>query len=289
MLVTFGLCDQCSSALTNMIKLILYILLFALATVLIVFYARWFERSSVYFPYRGMETAPADAGMVYEDVYFETSDGIRINAWFVPAEGEARATVLFCHGNAGNISHRLEIIGMLRGLGLNVFIFDYRGYGRSGGSPSEKGTYLDALAAYEYLRTRNDVDGKNIIIHGKSLGAAVAVELATRVSPPAVIAESGFTSVPAIGKEVYPFLPMDLVTTIKYDTKSKIGKLDMPVLIVHSTEDEIVPYHHGKELYEAATGPKELYSMKGGHNEGMLVYSGEYLRRIDAFLKKNGI
>lgn len=272
-----------------MLKLALYILLFALATLLIVFYARWFEKSSIYFPYRGIETTPGDANMAYEDVYFEAADGTRANAWFIPAAGSARATVLFCHGNAGNISHRLEIIRMLHSLGLNVFIFDYRGYGKSGGSPSEEGTYLDALAAYEYLRARDDVDKENIVVHGKSLGAAVAVDLATKVSAKAVIAESGFTSVPDIGKEIYPFLPMDLMTTIKYDTKSKIGRLDMPLLIIHSTEDEIVPYHHGKELYERATEPKELYSMKGGHNEGILVYSDEYLRRIDDFLKKNGI
>ncbi|MFC1549223.1 alpha/beta hydrolase [Candidatus Omnitrophota bacterium] len=272
-----------------MMKILTYIFFFALFILIMVFFARWFEKSSIYFPYRGIETTPEYVGLTYEDVYYETKDGVKINAWFIPASGTPRATVLFCHGNAGNISHRLEIIKMLHSLGLNVFIFDYRGYGKSKGSPSEEGTYLDALAAYEYLVNREDVDEKNIIIHGKSLGAAITIELATKVNPKIVISESAFTSIGAIGREIYPFLPMEIITSIKYDNKTKIGKLDIPVLVIHSREDEIIPYHHGEELYEAATEPKEFYSMKGGHNEGILVYRDEYLKRIDDFLRKNGI
>jgi fermentation-respiration switch protein FrsA (DUF1100 family) len=268
-------------------RIMTYLLVSAAVILFLVMYARWFERSSIYFPYRAIETTPGSIGLPYEDVYFETSDGVKINAWFVPASSP-RGTVLFCHGNAGNISHRLEIIKMLNGLDLNVFIFDYRGYGKSSGSPSEKGTYLDALAAYEYLKTRDDVDNEKIIVHGKSLGAAITIDLATRVKPRAIISESAFTSVADIGQEIYPFLPMKLINTIKYDNLSKIDKLDIPKLMIHSREDEIIPFHHGQKLFEKAAGPKEFYQMKGSHNEGILVYRDEYLERLDKFLREKG-
>jgi fermentation-respiration switch protein FrsA (DUF1100 family) len=252
-------------------------------------YAKWFERSNIYFPYRGMENTPEDIGLSYEDVFFQTSDGVKINAWFIPAENAARGTVIFCHGNAGNISHRLEIIRMLHNLDLNILIFDYRGYGKSGGFPSEKGTYLDALAAYEYLTGRGDIDKEKIIVHGKSLGGAVAVDLATKVDLHAVISESAFTSVQDIGEEIYPFLPIRLITTIKYDTLSKIDKLNMPKLIIHSTEDEIIPFHHGQKLFDAASEPKKFYRMRGTHNEAIIMYTNEYTEEIDKFLKDSGI
>ncbi|MGB2662251.1 MAG: alpha/beta hydrolase [Candidatus Omnitrophota bacterium] len=269
-------------------KIMNYLIISVLVILFLVFYARWFERSSVYFPYRAIESTPALIGLPYEDIYFETSDGVKINAWFIPAPGVPRGTILFCHGNAGNISHRLEIIKMLNDLDLNVFIFDYRGYGKSGGSPSEKGTYLDALAAYEYLESRDDVDKERIIVHGKSLGASVTIDLATKVTPRAVISESAFTSIADIGQEIYPFLPMKLINTIKYDNLSKIETLKMPKLIIHSRDDEIIPFHHGKKLFDKAAEPKEFYQMKGSHNEGILIYRDEYLQRIDEFLREKG-
>ena len=146
------------------IGIVLFLLLFA----------RWFEWSNIYFPYKFVEANPKDIGLSYEDVYFETSDGAKLNGWFIPAKAPPRATVIFCHGNAGNISHRLDIIRMLNSLGLNIFIFDYRGYGRSRGWPTEKGTYLDLEAAHEYVLNRDDIDKEKIIVYGKSLGGAVA-------------------------------------------------------------------------------------------------------------------
>ena len=271
-----------------MVKRIMnYLIISAAVIFFVVVYARWFERNSIYFPYKRIETTPEFIGLPYEDVYLETSDGVKINAWFVPASSP-RGTILFCHGNAGNISHRLEMIKMLNELDLNVFIFDYRGYGKSAGFPSEKGTYLDALAAYEYLKTRDDVDSEKIIVHGKSLGAAITIDLSTRVTPRAIICESAFTSIADIGQEIYPFLPMKLINTIKYDNLSKIDKLDMPKLVIHSREDEIIPFHHGQRLFEKAAGSKEFYQMKGSHNEGIMVYRDEYLREIDKFLREKG-
>jgi fermentation-respiration switch protein FrsA (DUF1100 family) len=269
-------------------KIMMNILIVIAAILFLILYARWFERSNVYFPYRSVESTPELVGLPYEDIYFQTEDGVKINAWFVPAAGTPRATVLFCHGNAGNIGHRLEIISMLHDLGLNVFIFDYRGYGRSKGFPSEKGTYLDALAAYNYLKARDDVDAEKIIVHGKSLGGNIAVDLATKVSPRAVITESAFTSIGDIGQEVYPFLPIRLITTMKYDSLSKIDKLNMPKLVIHSEDDEIIPFHHGQKLFDKANEPKELYRMRGSHNEAIFVYRDEYLERIDGFLKEKG-
>ncbi|MGD2278965.1 MAG: alpha/beta hydrolase, partial [Candidatus Omnitrophota bacterium] len=205
------------------------------------------------------------------------------------AETAPRATVLFFHGNAGNISHRLEIIQMLHELDLNIFIIDYRGYGKSGGSPSEKGTYLDAITAYDYLAGRDDVDKEKIVIYGKSLGAAVAIDLATKREPGAVISESAFTSVADIGQEIYPFLPIRLIITQKYDNMAKIDKLTVPKLIIHSEEDEIIPFHHGRKLYENSPEPKQSYWMKGGHNDAILIYRDQYRKKYDEYLKSIGI
>jgi fermentation-respiration switch protein FrsA (DUF1100 family) len=267
----------------------IYLVIAILIILFLVVYARWFEISSIYFPYKLVESTPELISLPFEDVYFETSDGVKLNGWFIPAEGPPRATVIFCHGNAGNISHRLELIKMLNGLNLSVFIFDYRGYGRSGGFPSEKGTYLDVLAAYEYVGGRKHVDKEKIIVHGKSLAGAVAIDLAAKVNPRALISESAFTSVGNIGQEIYPFLPMKLITTIKYDNLAKIDKVTIPKLVIHSRDDEIIPFHHGEELFEKAKEPKEFYQMRGSHNEAILIYTDEYMQRIDKFLRSIGI
>ncbi|MGB2961732.1 MAG: alpha/beta hydrolase [Candidatus Omnitrophota bacterium] len=266
-----------------------YIFVAILVVIFLVFYVRWFEKGNIYFPYRGIESTPASIGLSYEDVFIETKDNVKLNGWFIPAEGRSRATLLYLHGNAGNISHRLEIIRIFHDMGLNMFIIDYRGYGKSGGTPSEKGTYLDALAAYEYITGRGDVDKENIIIYGKSLGGAIAIDLAAKADAKAVIFESVFTSIADIGQEVYPFLPIRLFNTIKYDNKSKVESIAMPKLVIHSRDDEIVPFHHGKKVFESAAGPKEFYEMRGGHNEGIVVYRNEFMERFDEYLKGIGI
>jgi len=266
-----------------------YVVTAVIAIFLLVLYAKWFERSSIFFPTRHIEKTPLAESLAYEDVYFETEDGIRLNGWFIPAKQPARATILFCHGNAGNISHRFEIIEIFHSLDLNVFIFDYRGYGKSRGWPSEKGTYLDAQAAYDCLLARTDIDKERIIAYGKSLGGAVALDLATKRNACAVISDGVFTSTLDIAEEVYPFLPVKFFITMKYDTLSKIGSVRVPKLIIHSREDEIVPFHHGQKLFEKASGVKEFYPMRGGHNEAIIIYSDEYKKRIDEFLKTLGI
>ena len=264
-------------------KMIEYASLTIVIVILVVFYLRWFERYNIFFPTRKIQFRPDYIGLNYEDVYFKTADGVRLNGWFIPASPSS-PTILFCHGNAGNIGHRLGIIRIFNKLNLNVFIFDYRGYGRSSGRPSEKGTYLDARAAYDYLLSRDDIDRDKIVFYGKSLGGAVAIELATRVNPCALISESAFTSTLDIGKEIYPFLPLRIIITMKYDNLSKIKGLRAPKLIIHSIDDEIVPLHHGRRLFEEAAEPKQFYQMTGDHNEAVARAEDEFAERIDRFL-----
>lgn len=258
--------------------------IFAIAITLLLIWAcaRYLERRSLYYPERRLGFTPLAVGLDYEDVYFEASDGVRLNGWFIPAKG-AKASLLYCHGNGGNISDRLPIIEIFHRIRLNVFIFDYRGYGKSQGRLSEKGTYLDAMAAYNYLISRKE---DAIVIYGKSLGGVIAVDLAQRVKAAALISESTFTSTVDIAREIYPFLPVRFMVRMKYDALSKIGDVDMPKLIIHSNDDEIIPFRQGQRLFEAAREPKEFYQMRGGHNEATLMATDEFGARIEAFLNK---
>ncbi len=242
----------------------------------------------VYFPGRVVAATPKQAGLAYEPVRFTTADGVSLSAWFVPAPN-ARGTLLFCHGNAGNISHRLESIRQFHQLGLNVFIFDYRGYGESEGTPTEAGTYRDAEAARRYLVETRGLAPERIVYFGRSLGAAIAAWLATQHPPRALIVESGFTSVPDFGAEIYPWLPVRLLARLRYPTQEYLRSARAPVLVVHSRADEIVPFHHGERLYDAAGTPKEFLEIQGGHNDGFLVSGAHYTRGLDAFLRRAGL
>ncbi|MFH1753223.1 MAG: alpha/beta hydrolase, partial [Candidatus Omnitrophota bacterium] len=249
-------------------------------------YLRYFEKKSIYYPTRIIEYTPKAVGLQYEDIYFSTKDGLRLNGWFIPAK-DAKITILFSHGNAGNISHRVRIAKVLNTLGANLFIYDYRGYGKSQGRPSEKGFYIDARSAYDYLRGRGDVDKKKIVIYGKSIGANVSIYLASKVEAAALISESGFSSAADMGERIFPFLPVKWLLTIKYDAVSKIENISIPKFIIHSKDDEIVPYDLGKKLYEAAPEPKEFYEMRGGHNEAVFIDTDEFVSRIDDFLSRH--
>jgi hypothetical protein len=259
--------------------LILIFLIFIFA------YLRHFEKRGIYYPTKEIVFSPADAGLECEDVFFKTEDNLRLNGWYIPTENP-RGTLLFCHGNAGNISHRVEIIEIFNKLNLNVFIFDYRGYGRSQGRPSEQGLYRDAQAAYQYLISRGDIDQETIIIYGKSIGANVAIDLASKVGAACLISESGFTSAYDMGKKLFPYLPIKWMITIKYDAEVLIKNITVPKLIIHSKDDEIIPFRLGERLFEAAPQPKEFYQMRGTHNEAIFMAREEYCSRIDSFLSK---
>ncbi len=237
-------------------------------------------------PGRTLTATPQDAGFDYQDVSITTSSGIRLHGWFIPAE-QAKATVLFLHGNAGNISHRLDSIDILRELGLNTFIIDYSGYGQSEGKPSEQGTYLDAQAAWEYLVNTRGIAPDNIVIFGRSLGGAVASWLAAKTTPGAVILESCFTSALDMAHRLYPFLPVRLVIRLKYRVKDNVEQLSSPLLVVHSRQDEIIPFDMGQAVFAAAPEPKEMLVLTGNHNGGFLMNRNQYLAALGNFLEEH--
>lgn len=248
---------------------------------------RWFEHSQVYHPTRTFQTTGAELGRPFEDVWFTTADGIRLNGWFFPAQTNSareRVALLYCHGNGGNISHRLGICAALLETGASVLVFDYRGYGRSDGRPGEEGTYRDAQAAYQWLRSRG-FGGTNIVAFGESLGGGVAAELAARETLGGLVLQSTFMSVPDLGRELFPWLPVRLFSTIKYDTRRKLPGLRLPVLVMHSRGDNLVPFRHGQGNFEAANQPKQFCELQGGHNDP-LTDRAAFTRGLDDFLKR---
>jgi fermentation-respiration switch protein FrsA (DUF1100 family) len=249
----------------------------------------FYQPNLLYFPdmpTRQIQTTPEVIGLEYESLTLTTSDDEQLDAWFIPAD-PARGTVLFCHGNAGNISHRLDSIRIFHDLGLSVLIFDYRGYGQSTGRPTEKGTYKDADAAWQYLVEQRGTQPENIILFGRSLGASIAADLATRQPAAGVILESAFTSVPDVAAQLYPWLPVRWLSRYQYNTRKKLADIHSPVLIVHSRDDEIIPYSNGERLYEAANEPKLFLELRGGHNDGFMVSGDSYIRGLETFLNKD--
>jgi uncharacterized protein len=246
----------------------------------------WREPNFIYYPSREIDLTPEKLGLRFEDVWLTTTDGVRINGWFVPASTNASLTVLFCHGNAGNISDRFEKLAILHNLGVDVFMFDYRGYGRSEGRPNEQGTYRDAQAAYDYLIKNLNREPQTIVVYGESLGAAIAVDLATKVPVGGVIIEEPFTSAGDVGQKMFPFLPVRWLVRNKYDTLSKIAGINAPLLILHSRDDEFFPMSHAERLLTAARQPKRLVELRGGHNDAFLVSSGRYRAALKEFVSQ---
>ncbi|MFH1460595.1 MAG: alpha/beta hydrolase [Candidatus Omnitrophota bacterium] len=247
-------------------------ILFILACIIILYFYTWYlEQKSLYYPLSQLEATPADNNINYEDVYFFTKDKIKLNGWFIPALNSKYTVILF-HGNGGNISHRIEKINFFHQLQISVFIFDYRGYGKSRGFPSEPGLYQDAAAAYRWVLARMSKDNtkQKIIVYGESLGGAVALDLAIKQEVSAVILESTFTNVRDMAKIFYPFLP-EIVIKSKFDSISKVANLKVPLLCMHSVNDDIVPYTLGKRLFERALPPKIFLELTGGHNESFYL------------------
>ena len=247
------------------------------------------ERYFIYFPEQALAATPSEAGLAYEDVSFTTEDGVTLHGWFVPGRGDV--TWLWFHGNAGNISHRLGNLKQLHDrLGVNVFLFDYRGYGQSQGTPSEKGLYLDAEAALAYLNSREDVRSDRIVYFGRSLGAAVAVDLAGHQPAYGLILESPLPSIAFVARQVYPLLPAWFVQRIlraRYDALSKIADVAVPLLVLHGDQDDIVPLDAGRRLFEAAQEPKQFHVIPGaGHNDTYVVGGGPYFAVLASFLEQ---
>jgi len=244
-----------------------------------------FQSRLIFYPgiEREITATPSQIGLPYEDIQLKTSDGISLHGWYIPAP-QPRGTVLFLHGNAGNISHRLESVQMFHRLGYSTLIFDYRGYGNSSGVPTEQGTYRDAEAAWRYLIEQRQIPSCRIVLFGESLGGAVAAWLAARQKPAALVIASGFTSVPDLGQQLYPFLPVRWLARIRYDTRENLRAVAAPVLIAHSPEDDIIPFEHGRALYAAANPPKQFLELAGGHNDGFIFMRESWVRVLEDFL-----
>jgi fermentation-respiration switch protein FrsA (DUF1100 family) len=234
-------------------------------------------------PGRALTASPGDIGLEYENVHVTTSDDERLHGWYVPALNP-RGVVLFFHGNAGNISHRLDSIAIFHQLGLDTLIIDYRGYGQSTGKPSEQGTYLDAQAAWDYLRGERGVSAGEIIIFGRSLGGAVAAWLGSQHRPAAVIIESSFSSGVDMARRLYPFLPVRLITRLRYPVAEYASQLDCPVLVVHSRDDEIIPFEMGRTIYAAVRNNRAFLELRGDHNSGFFISRREYAAGLDDFI-----
>ena len=242
----------------------------------------------IYYPETGRSiiAAPDDVGLAYEPVEISTADGETLHAWFVPTPA-ANGTVLFFHGNAGNISHRMEYLLMFHRLGYNTFIFDYRGYGQSSGSPSESGTYLDAQSAWRYLTETKGIPPARIVLFGESLGGAVAAWLAMNEKPGMLVLASVFTSVPDMAAKIYPFLPVRLLSRFDYNTIEYLKSVTCPIFIAHSPEDEIVPFVHGRALYQVAPEPKQFLELQGGHNSGFIFMQEGWVKALGNFIDTN--
>lgn len=247
-------------------------------------YIKYIELRGIFYPIKKIEFTPRDINLSFEDVYIKTADNLLINGWFIP-NNKARYTLLFFHGNAGNIGHRLDKISLLQGIGLNIFIVDYRGYGRSAGRPSEWGFYLDAEAAYNYLLNTRMTSSDQIILYGESIGTGVVIKLASESKVKAIILEGAFSCGRDIAKRIYPFLPSFLFSN-KFNSLEKIKKVKAVKLFLHSKDDDIIPLALSKKLFGRSLEPKFFVELNGDHNTAFLDSKDEYLSAIAYFIDR---
>jgi fermentation-respiration switch protein FrsA (DUF1100 family) len=242
----------------------------------------FFQRYLIYFPDKTVFFNPRHINLPFEDIHYTTSDNVAINGWYIPADS-SKNVILFCHGNAGNISHRLESIQVFNQLSLNVFIFDYRGFGKSEGRADEEGTYLDADGAWDFLVEKKGYDPAKVIIFGRSLGSGIASWLAREKQPGGLILESSYTSLPDLGAKIYPFFPVRLLARYNYPTRDNLEHITCPKLFIHSKGDEIIPFSLGLDNFKAASEPKKFLEIHGSHNDGFMVSGATYMEGIASF------
>ena len=246
-----------------------------------------FEKRLIYYPAATLDVTPEALGLPFEEVAIDVERGVKLHGWFIKSSKQpAVATVLFSHGNAGNIADRIDRIRTWRTLGVDVLLYDYRGFGRSTGNPDEEGTYRDGRAAYDYLVKSRDVDPARLVLMGESLGCAISIQLALDRKAAGLVLEAPFASIPHMAAAIYPFLPAKLFVRTKYDNLAKIPQLKMPVLIVQGTQDEVIPVAQGRLVFEAAPQPKKFLSVQGAHHNDVYVVGGEsYLRELATFFE----
>jgi len=252
----------------------------------VLFYAR-IENFFVFFPQKELELQPGDLGMQAEEVLVPAGENVRLHGWYFPPSDGQAPVLLFCHGNAGNISHRLDNVRHLVRHGLGVFLFDYRGYGQSTGRPSEAGIYRDGIAAYDHLVNTLNLQADRIVLFGRSLGAAVAVEVALQRPVRCMILESAFTNTKGMARGMGIFALLSPLLPAHYNNLSKVPRLDVPKLFIHGREDEIVPFRMGEALYQAASVPKSFLPLKGaGHNDTYVVAGEPYFQALADFSRR---
>jgi len=276
--------DPGKKIMTMILRILIVCVLGYLA---LVFYLYLKQDKMVYYPYKQLISSPEAEGLKYRNVTFNASDGVSLSGWMVGDE-KKNSVILFCHGNGGNISYNIGFLPIFDRLDCRTFIFDYRGYGESKGKPSEEGTYLDVEAAWKYLTETEKIEPGRIILFGHSLGGAIVTHLAVKTGNKAraLILESTFTSVPELGSGLYPFLPVRLVSKYRYDTHSLLPQISLPLLVIHSPEDEIIPYKHGETLFAEAHEPKQFLKISGTHNEGSFTSGTLYISGLMKFLNK---
>ncbi len=243
----------------------------------------WNQASLIYFPTREVAVTPGQIGFDYQDVELLSEEGVLIRGWFLPHPNPS-ATLLFLHGNAGNIGHRLDTLELFHRLGLAVLIIDYRGYGESGGEPSEVGIYRDAEAAWRYLTIDRGIESSRLILFGRSFGGAIAAYLASRHPHKALVLESTFTSLPEVAGDYFSWAPVKWLSRERYDTRSRMADIAGPVMVVHSPDDEIVPFRHGEILYSLVQGEKRMVTLSGDHNNGVKQNRARYYEAWKSFL-----
>jgi fermentation-respiration switch protein FrsA (DUF1100 family) len=239
-------------------------------------------RKYVFFPERQLWVWPEDYGLKYEEVWFQALDGILLYGWWIQG-GED--TLLFAHGNGGNISHRVDIAARFHNEGFSVFLFDYRGYGKSDGEPTEKGTYKDAEGALQYLQKKLGNEASRIVPIGESMGGAIVVELCTHYDFRAAVLISPAMSLSQVMSCLFPGRPFHKQFSAIYDSSEKIAKMHSPVLIIHGDRDEWVPFEQGKELFQRANRPKSFYRVRGaGHNDIYEIGGEKLFKKIGSFI-----
>ena len=254
------------------------------ATLVLVF----LEKQLIYYPAKVLADTPKAFGLPYEDVFIDVEPGVKIHGWFIKAQTEpSLATVLFSHGNAGNIADRLDRVQSLRSLNIDVFLYDYRGFGRSTGDLDEEGTYRDGRAAYDYLAKDRHIDPSRIVLMGESLGCAISIPLALERKAAGLVLEAPFASIPHMAAAVYPFLPLGPFIRTRYDNLAKAPRLKLPLLVAQGTRDEIIPPAQGRLVFDAAPQPKRYLAIEGAHHNDVYVIGGAaYRSALGAFIRE---
>jgi len=270
-----GLKSQGLALLKSVVRITLGVLVGA--TLFLVFS----EKRLIYYPATEVDVTPKALGLPFEEVAIDVEPGVKIHGWFIKAAKEPSvATVLFSHGNAGNIADRLDRVLRWRELGADFLLYDYRGYGKSTGSPDEEGTYRDGRAAYDYLVRDRHIDPARLILMGESLGCAVSIQLAIERKAAGLAIEAPFASIAQMANAIYPFLPLGSFIRTRYENVKKVPQLKMPLLVVQGTKDEVIPVAQGKMVFDAAPQPKQYLAIEGAHHNDVYVVGGPGYRRV---------